>query len=38
MGYVYKGDEAGLFARVDELMELSRTSLANQTQIDSETD
>ena len=27
LGYVYKGDEAGLFARVDELMELSRTSL-----------
>ncbi len=27
LGYVYKSDEAGLFARVDELMELSRTSL-----------
>ncbi len=27
LGYVYKGDEAGLFARVDELMDIARTSL-----------
>lgn len=27
LGYVYKGDEAGLFARVDELMNIARTSL-----------
>lgn len=27
LGYVYKGDEHGLFARVDELLELARTSL-----------
>ncbi len=27
LGYVYKGDEHALFNRVDELMELSRTSL-----------
>lgn len=27
LGYVYKNDEAGLFARVDELMDISRTSL-----------
>ena len=27
LGYVHKGDEAGLFARIDELMELSQTSL-----------
>lgn len=27
LGYVYKGDEAGLFGRVDELMEIARTSL-----------
>ena len=27
LGYVYKGDEAGLFARVDELMNVARTSL-----------
>lgn len=27
LGYVYKGDEHALFARVDELMEISRTSL-----------
>ena len=27
LGYVYKGDEAGLFARVDELMNMARTSL-----------
>ncbi len=27
LGYVYKGDEQGLFARVDELLELARTSL-----------
>ena len=27
LGYVYKGDEAGLYARVDELLELSKTSL-----------
>lgn len=27
LGYVYKGNEAGLFARVDELMEIARTSL-----------
>lgn len=27
LGYVYKGDEAGLFASVDELMNIARTSL-----------
>lgn len=27
LGYVYKGDEAGLFARVDELINIARTSL-----------
>ena len=27
LGYVYKGDEAGLYARVDELLELSKISL-----------
>jgi len=27
LGYVYKGDEAGLFGRLDELMNLARTSL-----------
>ncbi len=27
LGYVYKGDEPGLFARVDELMNIARTSL-----------
>ena len=27
LGYVYKGDEHGLLARVDELLELARTSL-----------
>ncbi len=27
LGYVYKGDEHGLFARVDELLELARSSL-----------
>lgn len=27
LGYVYKGDEAGLFSRVDELMNIARTSL-----------
>lgn len=27
LGYVYKGDEAGLFAHVDELMNIARTSL-----------
>ncbi len=27
LGYVYKGNEAGLFARVDELMNIARTSL-----------
>lgn len=27
LGYVYKGDEVGLFARVDELMNIARTSL-----------
>ena len=27
LGYVYKGVEAGLFARVDELMNIARTSL-----------
>ncbi len=27
LGYVYKGDEAGLLARLDELLEASRTSL-----------
>ncbi len=27
LGYVYKGNEAGLFARVDELMDIARTSL-----------
>lgn len=27
LGYVYKGDETGLFARVDELMNIARTSL-----------
>ncbi len=27
LGYVYKGDEHSLFARVDELLELARTSL-----------
>lgn len=27
LGYVYKGDEHALFTRVDELMEISRTSL-----------
>ncbi|MBO5442224.1 MAG: ribonucleoside triphosphate reductase [Alphaproteobacteria bacterium] len=27
LGYVYKGDEAGLFGRVDELMNIARTSL-----------
>ena len=27
LGYVYKGDEAGLYARVDELMEIAQTSL-----------
>ena len=27
LAYVYKGDEAGLFARVDELMNIARTSL-----------
>ena len=27
LGYVYKGNESGLFARVDELMDIARTSL-----------
>lgn len=27
LGYVYKGNEAGLFARVDELMNIARSSL-----------
>ena len=27
LGYVYKGDEAGLFGRIDELMNIARTSL-----------
>lgn len=27
LGYVYKGNEAGLYARLDELLELSKTSL-----------
>ncbi len=27
LGYVYKGDETGLFGRVDELMNIARTSL-----------
>ncbi len=27
LGYVYKGNETGLFARVDELMNIARTSL-----------
>ncbi|MBQ8870600.1 MAG: ribonucleoside triphosphate reductase [Alphaproteobacteria bacterium] len=27
LGYVYRGDEAGLFGRVDELMNIARTSL-----------
>lgn len=27
LGFVYKGNEAGLFARVDELMNIARTSL-----------
>lgn len=27
LGYVYKGDEAGLFGRVDELVHIARTSL-----------
>nr|QIM10609.1 anaerobic ribonucleoside triphosphate reductase [uncultured Alphaproteobacteria bacterium] len=27
LGYVYKNDEAGLFARVDELLNIARTSL-----------
>ena len=27
LGYVYKGNEQGLYARVDELMDLARTSL-----------
>ncbi len=27
LGYVYKGNEVGLFARVDELMNIARTSL-----------
>ena len=27
LGYVYKGNEAGLFSRVDELMNIARTSL-----------
>jgi len=27
LGYVYKGNEAGLFGRVDELMHIARTSL-----------
>ena len=27
LGYVYKGNEAGLFGRVDELMNIARTSL-----------
>ncbi|GAA5173837.1 ribonucleoside triphosphate reductase [Niveibacterium umoris] len=27
LGYLYRGDEAALFARVDELVELARTSL-----------
>ena len=27
LGYVYKNNEAGLFARVDELMDIARTSL-----------
>lgn len=27
LGYVFKGDEAGLFARVDELLSIGRTSL-----------
>ena len=27
LGYVYKGDEAGLFGRVDELLNIARTSL-----------
>ena len=27
LGYVYKGDENGLFARIDELMAIARTSL-----------
>ena len=27
LGYVYKGNEAGLYARVDELLELSKVSL-----------
>ena len=27
LGYLYKGDEVGLFKRIDELLELARTSL-----------
>ena len=27
LGYVYKGDEAGLYARLDELLEIAKTSL-----------
>lgn len=27
LGYLYKGDETGLFKRIDELLELARTSL-----------
>lgn len=27
LGYVYKGNEAGLYARLDELLEISKTSL-----------
>ncbi len=27
LGYVYKGDEAGLYARLDELLEISKVSL-----------
>ena len=27
LGYIYKGDENGLYARIDELMDIARTSL-----------
>ena len=46
LGYVYKGDEAGLYARLDELLEIAKTSLEikrqdlvrDQAQIDSTPD
>ena len=33
LGYVYKGNEAGLFARVDELMDIARTSLESKRRV-----